>query len=246
MKTITRSFFLPVLAACIAFCSHAQVVKPDLQNLGELKVINRSAEALNEDDKKAIRISEAANEGFVILKGIEFSNGTIEFDVKGKNVVQQSFVGIAFHGQDEKTYDAVYFRPFNFVNPDTARRHRAVQYVSMPDYPWEKLRETFPGKYENKVNPVPDPDGWFHAKIIVNGKKVAVFVDNAATPCLEVEKLTNTSKGGVALWVGNNSGGSFANVSITHLSPAGANADKMKIPFVSSVAAEKFISSERE
>jgi hypothetical protein len=68
----------------------------------------------------------------LILSGIDFSNGVIEFDVKGKNVVQQSFVGVAFHHQDEKTFDAVYFRPFNFSNPDTARRRRAVQYISMP------------------------------------------------------------------------------------------------------------------
>ncbi|GEO09213.1 family 16 glycoside hydrolase [Segetibacter aerophilus] len=218
MKIVIISFCLLILATCIASNLNAQVVKPDLQNLAGLKVINRSAEAINEDGKKAIRISEAANEGFVILKEIDFSNGTIEFDVKGKNVVQQSFVGFAFHGQDEKTYDAIYFRPFNFVNPDTARRRRAVQYVSMPNYPWEKLRETFPGKYENKVNPVPNPDGWFHAKITINGKRVAVFVDNATTPSLEVEKLTSVSKGGVALWVGNSSGGSFANLSITNLS----------------------------
>src|SRR5207253_5971231 len=138
------------------------------------------------------------------------------FDVKRKNVLQQSFVGFAFHVQDEKTYDAVYFRPFNFANPDTARRRRSVQYISAPAYPWEKLRESFPGKYENNVDPVPDPDGWFHAKIVVNGKHISVFVNNALKPSLEVEKLTNTTKGGIALWVGNNSGGSFANVTITN------------------------------
>ena len=216
MKIILKPFCFYFFAVCSLPQLKAQVVKPDLQNMAELKVINRSVEAINEDGKKGLRISEAPNEGFVILKGIEFSNGTIEFDVKGKNVVQQSFVGFGFHGLDEKTYDAIYFRPFNFVNPDTVRRSRAVQYVSMPDYPWEKLRETSPGKYENKVYPVPNPDGWFHAKITVNGKRVAVFVDNATTPCLEVEKLTNSSKGGVALWVGNNSGGSFANLTISN------------------------------
>lgn len=184
--------------------------------MAQWNLINRSAEAKDEDGKKAVYINEAPNEGLVILKNTGFSNGTIEFDVKGKNVVQQSFVGFAFHRQDEKTYDAIYFRPFNFNNPDTARRRRSVQYVSMPDYPWEKLRETFLGKYENRADPVPDPDSWFHAKIIVNGKRVSVFVNNASKPSLEVEKLTNTTKGGVALWVGNNSGGSFANLTISN------------------------------
>jgi hypothetical protein len=205
--------FIPVI--CTVFQLQAQTIKPDLQDLGKWNMINRKVEAVNEDGKKAVRFNELPNDGLLILKGIEFSNGTIEFDVKGRNVVQQSFVGIAFHGRDEKTYDAVYFRPFNFTNPDTLRRPRSVQYISMPDYPWEKLREKFPGKYENKVNPVPDPDGWFHVKIIVDGKKIAAFVNNAPSPSLLVEKLNNITTGNVALWVGNNSGGSFANLSIS-------------------------------
>jgi hypothetical protein len=215
MKNIVFHFCLLSLALGTALSSHAQTVKPDLQNLKQWMVFNRTVEAVNEDGRKAVRLNEVEGDGYMILKGIEFSNGVIEFDVKGKNVVQQSFVGFAFHGKDEKTYEAVYFRPFNFTNPDTARRGRAVQYIAMPDYPWEKLRETFPGKYENKVNPVPDPDGWFHVKIIVEGKKVSAYVNDAAKPSLEIEKLNSTTKGGVALWVGNNSGGSFANLTIT-------------------------------
>ena len=205
--------FIPVI--CTVFQLQAQTIKPDLQDLSKWNVINRKVEAVNEDGKKAVRFNELPNDGLLILKGIEFSNGTIEFDVKGRNVIQQSFVGIAFHGRDEKAYDAVYFRPFNFANLDTLRRPRSVQYISMPDYPWDKLREKFPGKYENKVNPVPDPDSWFHVKIIVDGKKIAAFVNNAQSPSLLVEKLNNITTGNVALWVGNNSGGSFANLSIS-------------------------------
>ena len=206
------------LLAAFIVCSlllQAQTIKPNLQELGKWNIVNRTAVAVNEDGKNAVRINEVPNDGQVMLKGIEFSNGTIEVDIKGKNVLQQSFVGIVFHGIDDKTYDAIYFRPFNFMNPDTIRRWRAVQYISMPDYPWEKLREQFPGKYENKVNPVPDPDGWFHAKIVVDGKKITVYVNGAETPSLSVEKLTSTTTGGIALWVGNNSGGAFANLVVT-------------------------------
>jgi len=195
--------------------SQAQSIKPNLQELDKWNIVNRTAVAVNEDGKNAVKLNEVPNDGQVILKGIEFSNGTIEVDIKGKNVLQQSFVGIAFHGIDDKTYDAIYFRPFNFMNADTIRRWRAVQYISMPEYPWEKLREKFPGKYENKVNPVPDPDGWFHVKIVVDGKKVTVFVNGAQTSSLAVEKLTSTTTGSIALWVGNNSGGNFANLVVT-------------------------------
>jgi len=215
IKNFLKKNSLAVLTVFVTLQLQAQTLKPDLQNLALWNLINRSAIPINEDGKKAVRINEMPGDGAMILKDTNFSNGTIEFDVKGKNVLQQSFVGFAFHVQDEKAYDAIYFRPFNFASPDTARRAHSVQYISSPDYGWEKLRETFPGKYENRINPVPDPDGWFHAKIVVDGRKISVFVNNASKPSLEVEKLTNTTKGGVALWVGNNSGGSFANLTIS-------------------------------
>jgi hypothetical protein len=132
--------------------------------------------------------------------------------------MQQSFVGIAFHGQDLNTYDAVYFRPFNFKSEEAIRRSHSVQYISMPANDWEKLRNEFPGKYENKIEPAPGPNDWFHAKIIVKGKTVSVFVNNAQQPSLEVEKLNPNNKGGIAIWLGNNSGGSFANLKINNSS----------------------------
>ena len=193
----------------------AQTITPDLQDKEQWVLINRTAESINEDGKKAVLLSEVPGDGGMVLRNFEFSEGTIELDLKGKNVLQQSFVGIAFHGLDTSTYDAVYFRPFNFMNADTARRRRAVQYISMPNFPWEKLRQDFPGKYENRVNPVPNPDGWFHVKVTVKGKQVTVYVNNSEQPSLTVEKLTPTSSGALALWVGNTSGGSFANLKIT-------------------------------
>ena len=51
------------------------------------------------------------------------------------------------------TYDAIYFRPFNFRTSDPARRLRAVQYISHPTYTWNKLRAERPGVYEKPVNP---------------------------------------------------------------------------------------------
>jgi pimeloyl-ACP methyl ester carboxylesterase len=232
-----QGFFCLIIFFCLQ--AKAQTRTPDLQDKSLWTVYNRSAENIEENGKKGIRLSEAPNDGFMILKDSEFSNGTIEFDVKGKNVVQQSFVGVVFHGQDEKTYDAVYFRPFNFTNPDTARRRRAVQYISMPDHPWEKLREMHPSTYENRVDPVPNPDDWFHAKMVVDGKNVSVFVNNASQPCLQVEKRTNTPKGGIALWVGNNSGGSFANLTITPTS--GTAAASPEIPYGNNPAAGHYV-----
>lgn len=215
MKTKCKPLVAMTFCLFLAAQVNAQTTIPDLQTTGNWKLINRSADPVNESGKKGIKLNEVPGDGAMILSEFEFANGTIELDIKGKNILQQSFVGVAFHGIDTNRYDAIYFRPFNFANADTARRSRAVQYISMPDYPWEKLRQESPGKYENKVNPVPNPDGWFHVKITITGKQIKVFIDNSEKPSLEVEKLSGTNNGGFALWVGNNSGGSFANLKIT-------------------------------
>ncbi len=91
-----------------------------------------------------------------------------------------------------------------------ARRTHAVQYISMPDNDWEKLRNQFPAKYEKAVNPTPDPDEWFHARIVLKGTYVSVYVNDAKQPSLEVERSSAATHSGLGLWVGNNSPGSFA------------------------------------
>lgn len=217
-----RRDFVISTFACVAELSTAsrvlgqkKSIEPDLSALVEakgLKIFNRSLSGLN--DKKGVRLSESPGDGVAYLEGIEFANGAIEIDIKGKDVQQQSFVGVAFHGLDEKTYDAIYFRPFNFKTEDQARRIRAVQYISHPTYTWNKLRAENPGKYEKPVIPAPDPNGWFHARIVVASPKVSVFINDAKEPSLLVEQLSDRKKGLIGLWVGNTSGGDFANLKI--------------------------------
>lgn len=219
-----REFLVSTLTTVVGLSAGARLVaqgKPgpiDLARLANgkgLEVFNRTAAAITDGSRNGVRLSAADGDGVAYLSGVEFANGTIQVDVRGKDVQQQSFVGIAFHGVDATTYDAVYFRPFNFKTADAARRIRAVQYVSHPAYPWPKLRAEHPGKYEKAVSPVPDPNGWFRARIVVASPKVSVFVDDAAEPSLVVEQLSDRRKGRVGLWVGNTSAGDFANMSIT-------------------------------
>ena len=195
-----------------------RTVKIDLMGMAEnrkLEVFNRTVKSFSENDKKGIRFSKNENDGIAWLSGIEFSNGIIELDIRGKDVLQQSFVGLAFHGVDNKTLDAVYFRPFNFQSTDPVRKIHAVQYVSHPDYTWDVLREKFNGKYEKAVNPQPNGNEWFHAKIIIKYPLVTVFVNSNSEPSLSIEKLNNRKTGKIGLWVGNNSDGDFANLQIT-------------------------------
>ncbi|HZY36818.1 MAG TPA: hypothetical protein VFE53_09235 [Mucilaginibacter sp.] len=157
--------------------------------------------------------------GILWLKGVTFKDGTIDIDLKGWDVQNMSFIGVAFHGRDTTTYDAVYFRPFNFYSPDTSRRKHAVEYISHPDYPWERLRAEHPLIYEHPVYPVPDPDKWFHATIVVKQDSVSVYVNHFKTASLIVKKPDRLGDGKIGLWTDPDAlSGSFANLTITNFS----------------------------
>ncbi len=194
-------------------------ITPDLKQLAGgkgWKVINRSVSLVKDDKYEGVRFDARPGDGFALLENVEFTNGVIEFDVKGKDVLQQSFVGVVFHAKpDGKQAEAIYFRPFNFKAQDPDRKSHAVQYISMPDYQWQRLRQEQPGKYEQPVEPAPDPNGWFHVRMVVNKEQVEVFVDKGKEPHLRVQRLGGLTGGMVGLWVGNNSAGDFANLKIS-------------------------------
>ena len=138
--------------------------------------------------------------GLALLRDMKFSEGTLEIDLRGGGTQEASFLGLAFGVADAKTFEAVYFRPFRFADQDSGARGHAVQYVSWPEYTWEKLRKDKPGVYETAIQPVPDPAGWFHARIDVTRQTVSVSVDGSAQPCLKVDRLSHRA-GDVGLWV---------------------------------------------
>ena len=178
------------------------------------KVVNRRAAEAEEGGPKFVRLDERAGSGLAWLEGSRFSEGTIEFDVRGKDVAQRSFVGVAFHGLNDETFEAVYFRPFNFKDPDPAKAGHSVQYVSHPDFTWQKLRAERPGEFERAIAPAPDPNGWFHVRVEVVASRVSVYVNAEPQPCLEVDRMGNLREGRVGLFVGNGSGGDFAGLKI--------------------------------
>jgi hypothetical protein len=221
MKTIKitpvfLTFALGFMSTLIG-SGQGNAVKYDLFNMVEsnkLEVFNRKITSFTENDKKGIRFSKNENDGIAWLKGVEFSNGSVELDIRGKDVYQQSFVGIAFHGLDDKTLDAIYFRPFNFQSSDPVRKIHAVQYVSHPDNTWNVLRDKHNGTYEKAVTPSPKGNDWFHVKILIKYPEVNVFVNGNSEPSLTIEKLNARKIGKIGLWVGNNSDGDFANLQI--------------------------------
>ncbi len=210
MRTSQKTYSMMVILMSIAYLSGLSQ-SFDLQKLlndGELITQGKNTSALMENKKVAISCI-----GVVWIKSANFSNGTIEVDLRGKDVPQRSFLGIAFHGVDTTTYDAIYFRPFNFQSNDSVRKIHAVQYISEPDFPWQRLREEKNGVYEKGIFPAPSPTDWLHARIVVNNSTIKVYINNAASPSLTVDKLNNRKNGLIGLWsVGLN--GEFANLVI--------------------------------
>ena len=218
MKIFIKSFYLTItLAVLLGLPAWAQQ-NFDLHKMlkkGEIKSFNRELTAFKDGARAGIRLSKDEGEGVAWIEGLDFTNGTIEFDVRGENVKQHSFVGLAFHRKDNATFDAVYFRPFNFLEQNPAAVSHQVQYISLPEYPWRTLREKFPDAYEDEIFPKPNPDDWFHARIVVDGKKISVYVNNNTKACMEIDKLTAQMSGAIGFYAADTSGGDFANLTVT-------------------------------
>jgi len=207
-----KKVIVVVCLISIAAPLFAQKKSYDLQHLlkeKKLTAYKGNVVSITDGARKGISMT-----GLAYLPGVTFSTGTIDVDLRGKDVLQQSFIGIAFHGVDTTTTDIIYFRPFNFRSADPVRRIHAVQYVSEPEYPWHKLREERNGVFEKGIDPPPAATDWFHARIVVEENQIKVYVNNAETPSLTVDKLNSRRTGKIGLW-NNGLEGDFANLVIT-------------------------------
>lgn len=207
---------LPVLLF-VSSCATETVITPDLAKVTESAdwtLDNRKPVFVKDSQQGSVSFDARSDIGIALLKNVALADGIIEVDIKGSDTKQKSFVGIAFRGQDEKTYEIVFFRPFNFQATDEEHRNHAVQYAAESDYPWHKLREQSPGKYEKALSPVVNPNEFFHVKIVLDKQLIQVFVNNASEPTLSVESLRTAKKGKLGFWMGDKSDGAFKNLKI--------------------------------
>jgi hypothetical protein len=222
----TRALLIALLP--LAICSsctpgstvggRAAAIAPDLAGLarsGALRFGGRTVTELVDGARRGVHISAAPGEGGAWVEGVAFETGTIELELRGKDVLQQSFLGIAFAGTNDSTFEAIYLRPFNFRAADPVRKMHAVQYVSQPVYTWQKLRTEQPEVFENPVDPAPDPTGWVPVRVVVERARVLAYVGEGADPDLVVERIAPPGGRRVGLWVGNLSDGDFANLRVT-------------------------------
>jgi hypothetical protein len=140
------------------------------------------------------------NSGDAVLKDIAFSDGTIEFDV---NTIGRGAPGIAFRQQDEKNFELLYLRP----DPACPAFHACIQYA--PQTHGVLLWDLFP-QYQTRAQL--RENGWNHIKMVISGRRMNVFVNDAPSPTLEVGRLEGDSlKGGLRF----QGPATFANLIIT-------------------------------
>lgn len=156
-----------------------------------------------------------------ILKDIEFHNGVIDATISGQPLANagesaRGFVGIAFRAAfDASKMEVFYLRPTNGRANDQLRRNHASQYISIPGYPWEKLRKETPGQYEAYVDVLPAE--WIKIKIVVKDETARLYVNGAAQPTLIVNDLKQGKdiRGSIGLWIGPGTLGHFTDVKVT-------------------------------
>ena len=81
------------------------------------------------------------------------------------------------------------------------RRNHAAQYISHPDWPWHRLRDETPGRYESYVDI--EPGKWIRIRIEVRGDRARLYVNGNAQPTLIVNDLKSgpQGRGAIALWI---------------------------------------------
>lgn len=189
------------------------------------QLVNVKAEEVTFKGRKALRVTDAATKAgefddrLVILPNTMIEDGVIELELAGEPAPNatagaRGFVGLAFRVTPKaEKFECFYLRPTNGRADDQVRRNHSVQYISHPDFPWQKLRKEFPEKYESYVDL--EPGVWTKVKIEVKGTTARLFVHGAAQPTLIVNDLKlGVTKGALGLWIGPGTVAHFTNLRV--------------------------------
>jgi len=228
----TTEIILSLTLACSGLHAQASQVQTfPLSGAQDLDARNVKLEPAEYKGRKAIRItlpgSPAPGPRFTFVRGVDFADGTIEVDVAAKltmtvpagSPVPTAFIGIAFRTRtDANHYELFYLRPGNSRSSDQSQRNHSVQYMSVPDFDWSKLRWRWPSVYE--VYADLETEDWTKMKIEVAGRQAKLYINSAPRPVLVVDGLKGEDlKGGIGLWAGGGQDNYFSNMRITHAKP---------------------------
>ena len=198
-----------------------------LDSSAGLEVVNGKAEVATYRDRHCVHLvaipgrSDPEDNEVVMafVPGVDFKNGSIEADIAGSpfpgsRADARGFIGINFRSQEHGARtESIYLRPTNGRANDQLRRNHSVQYESIPEFPWFRLRKENPGVYESYADL--DAGAWTKMKIVVSGTKAQLYVNGSDQPCLIVNDLKlGETHGQIALWAHWSTDAYFSNLSI--------------------------------
>ncbi len=144
-------------------------------------------EFVQENGKPAMNILPGA--GKVVAKNLNFSDGTIEFDVKPNGLT------FYFRYQDPQENECFYFRmgqARNATAPDAVQYAPVIDGVLMWDiYPHYQSNASF------------TQNDWNHVKLVISGSQMRMFVNNPDQPTLEVDQLAGNPEWGALAFEGD-------------------------------------------
>jgi len=155
-------------------------------------LVNRAASSVEYRNQQAVRLDSRSGKGLAWVEDLRFSVGKIDLSVAA---VKQD-VGIAFHVQGEREFEAICFHIGKEAGDETESQRVVVQYLS-----------TDPDRDANQEAQFDLPYGqsgeWFKVRAAISKEVIAVFIGGGNVPALRVD----TSGGGnvygsVGLWIG--------------------------------------------
>jgi hypothetical protein len=143
----------------------------------------------------------------VILNNLNFTNGTIEYDMEP---LDPRFTSIYFRWKDSKENECFYFRTEQAGHPQSID---AIQYAPTIDGVnlWDLLFH-----FQTNTNFI--KKNWNHVKLVISGKQMRAYVNELARPTLEVPMLEGNVTSGTLAFDGQVI---IANLQIKHNSVEG-------------------------
>jgi hypothetical protein len=217
MKTVIRKHALNRIALCMGFL----FVLPMARGAQPITIAMTAEHWQTKENAEFLRQQGfyyglmRLNSGNGVLKDVAFGNGTIEFDV---NTIGRGAPGIAFRQQDEGNFELLYLRP----DPACPAFRACVQYT--PQTHGVLLWDLYP---QHQARAQLRENGWNHIKMVVSGRRMDVYVNDAPSPTLEVGRLEGDAlKGGLRL----QGPGTFANMVITPDAVGGLSPEPVRDP----------------
>ncbi|MBV7533779.1 hypothetical protein [Chitinophaga sp. sic0106] len=180
-----RSNFLITALLLIANFANAQTIKAGM-SAGNWEFQPGQVTFTNEQGTPALRLLNSAARA--TLKGVDFHNGTIAFDILPTD---PDFASCYFREQSIDNRECFYLRNGFAGNPDA---YQAIQYA--PFLHGVNLWDLLP-EYQNAATY--NRDQWNHVKLLISQKQMRVYINDMHTPTLIVPHLEgNTTHGGIS------------------------------------------------